>query len=125
MLRTAIRPLIRWRPLPDPEPGYSVVIGCKSSLAGMLGVNLQLLGRQRRDHLREVIVVWDCGRSAQMIELEARLRSAIGDLPVRFLYYSPLQVRVTSAIQWGWVYSWLSWCAGLSIVRTRYVPSRL
>lgn len=121
LLRAAIRPLLRWRPLESPEPGYTVVMACNSLLSPMLGVNLRLLAGQKADNLRELILVFDRTPTAALSALAQQVRAMAPLLPIRFMYYSTRQFKVTSAIRWGWVYSWLSWCTGIGAARTRYV----
>ena len=121
MLRAAIRPLISWKPMTSPRDGYTVVVACNSRLTPMLGVNLRLLAAQTPDRLRELILVFDSVRTPAHEDLERRVAAEHPHLPVRYIYYTPVQQRVTRTINWGWVYSWLSWCTGLSAATTRHV----
>ena len=119
-LRGALRRLVAWRPLEAPAPGYSLIIGCVSSMPAVLHANLTMLERQRRSHLREVIVVFDQPRSALDADLEADLRRRHPALPLRCIFYTPVQARTLGLIRWAWCYSWLSWCLGIAACRTRY-----
>jgi hypothetical protein len=121
LLRAVLRPLVRWSPMTDPRPGYTVIIGCSTPLMAMLGVNLRMLAAQRAENLREVLVVFDRRRSPAHAALEERVRAEHPNLPARFLYYRGVQERVARAIQWGWVYSWMSWCTGIAHATTRHV----
>src|SRR4051794_3599427 len=58
-LRRLVGPFLRWRPLADPRPGYSILIGCNAPLAPMLGANLQLLARQDLSDLDKILIVFD------------------------------------------------------------------
>lgn len=119
-LRTLIRPLVSWEEMASPEDGYSIILGCTHRLSDMLSTNLLMLSRQDLTHLREVIVVIDANRDAMLDDFERDLRSRYSALPLRFLYYSQRQLMVTGVVRWAWVYSWLSWCIGISAVKTRY-----
>src|SRR5262249_34541132 len=89
-------------------------------LLSMLGVNLRMLAAQRRENMREVLIVFDRRRSAAHATLEDRVRAEHPGLPARFLYYTGRQERIARLIRWGWVYSWMSWCKGLAECSTRY-----
>ncbi len=121
-LSAIIRPLVRWSPLTDPEPGYTVIIGCSWRLCPMIAANLRLLARQDLTNCRRVLVMMDCERREAPAEFEDQARRAAGGtgLPLEFRYYTPVQRRVTRAIGWGWVYSWLNWTLGVAETRTRY-----
>lgn len=119
-LRSLIRPLASWRPMKNLEDGYSVILGCTHRLPGLLNTNLLMLSRQDLTHLFELLVVVDTSAGDVPVTFERELRERYPELPLRFLYYSPTQVRITGMIQWAWVYSWLSWCIGIGATRTRY-----
>jgi len=120
VLRGIIRPLVRWQPLENPLPGYTVIIGAQAGLSQLVDVNLRFLAQQVHDDLQQVIIVFD--RPADRIDppVEARLRARYPKLPLRFIYYSPRQARILDRINWGWCYSWLSWSLGIAATQTRY-----
>ena len=115
-----IAPLVRWTPLTDPQPGYTLLVGCNHRLSGLLMANLAALARQKRDNLREVVLVID--GSAEEVGFDVRERAGVvaPDLPVRVVHYNEKQRRVSRRIDWGWVYAWLSWCIGIGECSTRY-----
>lgn len=115
-----IAPLARWSPMESPEPGYTLLIGCNRKLGPMLLANLRLLARQKRENLKEVILAIDGTREELGAQIESRASEVAPGLPIRFVHYTPAQIRVTRMIDWGWVYAWLSWCVGISRCRTRY-----
>ncbi len=119
-LSAVISPLARWQPLRQPEPGYTVIIGCSWRLCPMIAANLRFLARQNLTNCRKVIVALDCERRESPLGFESLALKAGAGLPLQFLYYTPVQRRVTRAIGWGWVYSWLNWSLGLAATRTRY-----
>jgi len=120
LLKTAIRGLLRWRPLADPKPGYTVIIGCNSGLATMLKANLRMLAMQDRSNLDKIIIVFDAPKDKIAVPIEDYARHTFPELPLEFRYYTQWQYEVTRSISWGWVYAWLSWCTGIANVRTRY-----
>lgn len=119
-LRSVIRPLVNWRPMNAPADGYTVILGCTHRLSHMLCSNLRLLSQQDVTDLHNVIVVVDRCEAAMPNDFERDLRRQYPQLPLRVLFYSPRQEKVTRMVGWAWVYSWLSWCIGIAATRTRY-----
>lgn len=119
-MRTAIAPLVTWQPMEHLEDGYTVLIGCVFRLQSMIPANLRMLSRQQAPNCREILLCIDCERHEVAPDFEARVQQAAGRIPVRCVYYTPAQRRVTRAIDWGWVYAWLNWSLGIANTRTRY-----
>jgi hypothetical protein len=115
-----IAPLVSWGPMERPEDGYTVLVGCNHRLGGLLLANLRMLGRQRRENLREVIFVIDGSREELGFDVGERAGELASGLTVREVHYNERQRSVSRRIDWGWVYAWLSWCIGISHVRTRH-----
>ena len=120
LLRSLLRPLYRWTPIRNPEPGYTAIIGCPASMTKVLYANLALLMRQQRHHLREVILVFDVPADRHDPALTRDLQTRFGELNLRIIHYSQTQARVLDRIGWAWTYCWLSWALGVGAVRTRY-----
>jgi len=120
-LRLVLARLARWTPLDEPRDGYTVIIGCNSRLPGLLMANLRMLTMQDRTGLDRIFAVIDRPESEVGSRIYSLVREEFPNLPVDLLYYSPTQSRVTRAMRWAWVYSWLSWSIGLAATRTRYV----
>ncbi len=117
-----IRNLVHWAPLSKPEDGYTIVIAAMHELWPVAAANLRLIAQCDKTDLREVLVVIDqtIDRISEAFSKVIREVESQG-LKVRLLGYSPVQVRVARRIHWGWVYSWLSWCTGISEAKTRWV----
>lgn len=120
LLRAVLRPIHRWQPMRDPQPGYSLVIGCPARLVRVLFANLALIRQQRREHLRQIVVGFDVTERAADAALLARLRQRFADLPLKFVFYSRWQARVLDALGWAWCYCWLNWAAPIAALETRY-----
>lgn len=116
-----LRGLVEWRPLRDPEEGYTVVIGCMAALPDVAVMNLNLIRRMRTPSLRRVILVFDRPAPEMPEGLLGRIESARGEVPVTVLNYSERQHAVARSIQWGWVYAWMSWATGIAHATTRHV----
>lgn len=119
-LRAIIRHLARWRPMTDPQDGYTVIIGVASPLERIVHTNLKMLTRQRLGDLKEVILVCDRPKDQLATPLERELREAFPDLPLRFLYWTAFQRRLVDRLKFPWIDSWLSWSKGIAACRTRY-----
>jgi hypothetical protein len=114
--------LVNWAPMESPKEGYTVVIAAMHRLWPVAVANLELIARMRRASMHEVIVVLDVDAEGvpEPLRLSVeRLREE--GLPVRLLNYSAEQLRVARSIQWGWVYSWMSWSIGIGAAETRRV----
>lgn len=120
-MRAVLAPLVRWTRRPVEAEGYSVVIGCNARLGPMVDANLRMLERQDGAGLHEVLVVFDRSREEMGEDPGERLRRKHPKLPIRTLFYSPLQSRVARAMDWGWIYAWMSWCIGVEACRTRWL----
>ena len=120
-LLTLIRSLVRWQPMRDPRPGYTLVISCASPLASMLTANLAAVARQDLTGLERIIIDFDLPADMVVVPIEQRLRADFPDLPLQFRYFTRPQMLVTRLIDWAWVYNWICWCDGVAAARTRYV----
>jgi hypothetical protein len=113
--------LVTWRPQGEPEPGYTIVVACVRDLAPLATANLQLCARCDASHRHEIILVFDCPAHDIPDEVRVAARDVAPSVQVRLFGYSDRQHRIARMIDWGWVYSWLSWCRALSEARTRAV----
>jgi hypothetical protein len=120
-LQALIAPLVRWHPLEHPGDGYTVIVASNRDLLPLLAANLELLARQDLTDAREVLVVIAGTRDQVGTKTERSLLDRFPGLPLRMLYYSMAQAAVAQRIDWGWVYSWLSWCLGIAAAQTRWV----
>jgi hypothetical protein len=120
-MHLAIRGLVSWEPQANQQPGYTVVIACMHKLAHLAVANLNLIQRMDAEGLKEVLLVFDCLES----ELPAVVRDAVANWrsgpEVRVVCYGERQVRAARKINWGWVYSWMSWTKGIAEAGTRHV----
>lgn len=119
-MRAAIAPLVRWENAPADRDGYTVIIGCNSRLAPMVGANLAMLERLDLEGVDAVIVVFDRPEAEVGGMTQAELKERFPRLPLRCLYYTARQARVAKLFDWGWIYSWMSWSLGIAATRTRY-----
>ncbi len=71
--------------------------------------------------MRELILVFDAPVEEIPPAVVAAAREPSRGVPVRLLGYNPRQHWVAARINWGWVYSWMSWCLAIGQARTRAV----
>ena len=119
-LRALLRCSASWRPLRNPEPGYTIILGNYAPLSEILLANFRLLEQQDLTNARQIIVVTDRPKDQLKVPIEELALKAFPKLPLRFLYYNRVEQRVFSAIGWAWTYCWKSWCKAIAQTRTRY-----
>lgn len=119
LLTRSLEDLVEWFPLNEPEPGYTIVIGCVTDLAGIALANLEALGRCDLQKCAEVLLVFD--RQLAEVAVLDDLPESVAGAPVRVLGYDASQERTARRVAWGWVYSWMSWSIGIGAARTRAV----
>lgn len=117
-----LRGLCSWEPLATPQPGYSIVIAGMHRLWPVALANLRLIAACNRRDLEEVLLVMD----DSLDRLPREFMQLVGEieatgLPLRVIGYDEQQRRTAHRINWGWVYSWLSWSKGIAAARTRRV----
>jgi hypothetical protein len=115
------RNLVTWRPMHDPLPGYTVVLGCMHALAPVAIANLRFCAQQDATRLHEMVLVFDCLVDDIPPEVVDVVREVSPKIRVRLAGYTKHQRSVTRLIKWGWVYSWLSWSLAIAQARTRAV----
>lgn len=121
-MTSRLHDLVQWEPLADPEPGYTVVIGAMQRLWPVALANLRMIAAMTTPLMREVIMVFDCESDT----IPSAVRDKVSELkqcglPIRVIGYSQEQAKAARWINWGWVYSWMSWSIGISASRTRHV----
>ncbi|TVQ32168.1 MAG: hypothetical protein EA376_06730 [Phycisphaeraceae bacterium] len=120
-LHASIRGLTSWTPMQSPEEGFTVVVGCMHRLAPLATANLRFLEASEPEGLREIILVFDCVESDLPATVKRARDEWDGPAPLRIICYSDRQAQTASKINWGWVYSWLSWSIGVGAASTRHV----
>lgn len=120
-LHFLIRNAVQWKPLLEPVAGYTVVIACMKSLTPIAIANLGLCARQECPGLHELLMVFDCPVEEIPAEVLRAVKDVSGSIRVRLLGYNRHQYRAARLIDWGWVYSWMSWSIAIAEARTRAV----
>ncbi len=119
LLRALCR-TVAWRPLRNPRPGYTLIVACPVELSAMLGMVFEVLSRQDRAGLSEVLVVYDRPRPWLRGIGEAALRRRYPYVRTRFLYPGRAAALLLHGLHWETLTNWYSWCRGIKAVTTRH-----
>ena len=120
-LRAYLRTLLRWSPLENAEPGYSVVIACNYNLREILHANLKLIAKQDHASMRALFIVFEVTEDEFPEDFRQRVLREHSSLPIQFVFYNRYQSRGLRAIDWPWTYAWMSWCKAIALCRTRFL----
>lgn len=90
-------------------------------LAPLAVANLRLAARQSAARMRELILVIDRPDERIPQAIREAARECSESISIRVLGYNPWQDLVAHRINWGWVYSWLSWSVAIAHSITRAV----
>jgi hypothetical protein len=116
-----IRDLASWEPHVDPIKGYTVIVACMRALAPLAAVNLRLATQKPSARMHEIILVFDCPVAEIPDLIHEAVRECSATARIRVLGYNARQHLIARMINWGWVYSWLSWSLAIASARTRAV----
>ncbi len=91
LLTRSLVDLVEWDPLESPTPGYTIVIGCVTGLAGIALANLRALERCDLGQCAELLLVFD--RPLAEVHVLNELPESVGGAPVRALGYAARNAR--------------------------------
>ena len=120
-MHTLLHDLVVWEPLPNPEPGYTVIVGCMKNLAAVVIANLRLCARMNKNRLHEIILVFDCSVDQIPSDVRDLIAESNESLRIRVVGYNDRERRVSQFLNWSWVYCWLSWCIAFREARSQAV----
>src|SRR5580658_1185456 len=108
-IQLAIRNLVSWDTHAADADGYTVTVACMRELAPVAIANLGLIGKADATRMHELVLVFDC----PVDQIPPAVQQAVRESPlaprITLLGYDKTQHWVGRRINWGWVYSWLSW----------------
>lgn len=119
-VKLALRPLLRWKPLREPKPGYSIILGVPWHLRHLLPVNLRFVAGTDLAGLDRIHIVFDRRHRPEFDDLAADARRRLPDLPLTFHHYPPTAGRI---IEWANVstfYNGMNCATALRAIETRY-----
>ena len=90
LLTRSLEGLVEWAPLRDPEPGYTIVIGCVTDLSGIALANLKALGCCDLTGCSELLLVFD--RPLAEVHVLNDLPESVAGAPVRVLGYDAQRI---------------------------------
>ena len=118
--KALLSPLLRWRPLKNPAPGFSLVLPAPWALRHILGVNLRFVQRANLDGLHRFHVVFDRTKQAGADEFIEKVRARFPDLPLEFQFQPRLAGSIVRLVNRSHFYANLSWTVGLGACASRY-----
>ena len=119
-VKALLRPGVSWRPLEDPKPGFSIVLGTPWALRHLLPVNLRFVSRTDLDGLDRLHVVFDRTRRPGAEEFIASITEAFPDLPLDFRFHPRIAGRIVRRADQSKFYASLNWVTGLAACQTRH-----
>ena len=120
LIKAVLRPLMRWRPLRDPLPGFSIVIGAPWLLRHMLGVNLSFVRKMDLTGLDRIYIVFDRTPKPGADRFIDEVKRSFPELPLHFQFYPRLVGSLICAVNQAHFYASMNWVVGLQSCRTRY-----
>ena len=116
-----LRDLVTWESQDVPAAGYSVAIACMRELAPVAVANLRMCARLNKNRIYDMILVFDCPVDQIPAVVVDAVREVSSSVVVQLIGYEESQQRIVRWFNWGWVYSWMSWCLAIRHARTRAV----
>ena len=110
----------RWKPMTDPRPGYSILLGTPWDLVHLLPVNLRFIERMDLTDLDQLFVVFDRCHRDGMDEVEADMKRRFPSLPLRFMHYPEKPGRLVERLDISTFYNSMNTVLALSECRTRH-----
>jgi hypothetical protein len=120
VVKLALRPLVRWRPMVDPEAGFSIVLGVPWDLRHLLPVNLRFVSGTNLEGLRALHVVFDRRSREGMEEIARDARERFPGLPLVFQHYPRVAGWIVEASNVSTFYNSMNCATALARVKTRY-----
>lgn len=121
LVKLALRPLVRWKPMASVEPGWSLILGVPWHLRHLLPVNLEFVARTNLAGLHTLHVVFDRRARPDMEVLADAARAKFPQLPLRFHHYAAAPGRVIERVNVSTFYNSMNCATALACVTTRHV----
>lgn len=119
-VKTLLRACLHWKPLTDPRPGFSIVLGTPWDLRHLLAVNLKFVARTDTTSLHRIHVVFDRRPRPGADELIAEVRAAFPQLPLTFRFYPPFTGRIIERVNVSTFYNSMNTVLALGECETKY-----
>ncbi len=122
-IRTQIQDLVRWQTVEKNqlEDGCTALIGMCSRLPQVLKGNILCLYSQRWSALKRIFIVVDNKKGCLSDDFQRQIMEMCPELEVCFFYYNEEQYQLSQKLQLPYIFSWLSWCIGISNIKTKTV----
>lgn len=120
VVKATLSPMLRWKPMAAPEPGYTVVLGVPWDLRHLLPVNVKFMARTDLSGMKRLHVVFDRRKRPGMDELEASVRKEFPHIPFEFSHYPGMAGRVIEKVNVSTFYNSMNTVIALGACRTKY-----
>jgi hypothetical protein len=112
--------MLHWRPLEEPEPGFSIILGVPWDLRHLLPVNLEFVRRTDTTDLRQLHIIFDRRERPGAADLIDAVQRDFTDLPLTFRFYPHLSGRLVEKTNVSTFYNSMNTVLGLGDCTTRY-----
>jgi len=119
-IKALLRPLVRWRPLRHPLPGFSLIIGVPWALRHVLAANLRFVRKMDLTGLHHIHIVFDRTTKPGADAFMSEIRETFPSLPLQFQFHPWHAGSIVRAVNRSQFYASLNWVLGLQVCRTRY-----
>lgn len=120
MILRVIGAMSPWKKLPDPEPGYSIILGVPWSLRHLLNVNLAFIAKTDSPSLKRIHVVFDRRKRPGAEKIIAEAKREFPDLPLEFAFYGPIRGAIIEKVDVSTFYNSMNCVTALSQIRTSH-----
>jgi len=120
VLKLLLSPLVRWSPLRDPKPGFSIVLGSPWALHHLLPVNLEFVAKTDLQHLHRLHIVFDRTVRDGADSFIKNIKSHFPQLPLTFRFHSAVAGSLVQRINQSKFYASMNWTLGIAQCETRY-----
>lgn len=121
LVKTTLKPLLRWQPLDAPAPGYSIMVGVPWDLRHLLSVNLLFIMRGNLENLHTLHVIFDRCARPEMAEIEDEMRREFPELPLVFHHYRGVAGRIIEKVNVSTFYNSMNCQTALAACETRWM----
>jgi len=118
--RMLLRVLLSWSKLPNPTPGFSIILGTPWALRELLEVNLRFIVKTNTENLERIYIMFDRRKRPDAETFIVETRQKFPELPLEFHFYPSLVGALVEWVNQSKFYASLCWVTGLRRCQSRY-----
>lgn len=119
-VKALLRPFLRWKPLENPLPGFSIILGTPWALRHLLEVNLRFVEKTDLSRLHRLYVIFDRVRQTGADDFIETVKAAFPRLPLDFQFHPPVAGKIVRLASQSKFYASLNWITGLRACQAEY-----